>query len=122
METAEYKMAIIDAGHVLATDDPAINKFQTLLTKIQEVYPGMEPKQYSSGAVAAKNELAKMGISVSLMEIMQAVSEVPKVSAKDDFPGAVTAYATLRSQGATHDEAVKGMQQVAKAVRRNQRQ
>jgi len=108
-ESMEYMLASIDAGHYILRDDASIEKFRTLLQKLDEKF--VEDKiQIGDISVSTKFQLRDAGITESLLNIMEGMNQLFSDTQEDiKYAEYTTLYLGLRKKEYLHDNAIKGL-------------
>jgi len=112
-----YKLASIDAGRRLPANDPAIGKYESLLRELAGLYAENDAA-ISDITVKSRDILREKGVEQKLLPMMEAMAAVmrPHKAENQKYAEYLAAYATLRSKGKSHEEAVAGVSAVLDAL------
>lgn len=115
-KTLEYKLAVIDAGRYVRDDDITVARFRTLLELLSEKFIE-DRQQIADMTVKAQSILRDKGVSESLLSIMEGINGVFYGDrGHQKYAEYVGAYVTLRIQGQTHDEAIRGLRAMLRSM------
>lgn len=117
-ETAEYRLACIDAGKLLPHDHWSVGRFAQLLDHLAQIYVE-DRDQISSQSVVAQNLLRdKYGIEESIMNIMDGMNVIFEDGlANQRYAEYLTFYTQLRKQGMSHAEAIGDFSRAIESLR-----
>lgn len=114
-----HKLAIVDAGHMLAASDPAVVQAEGVL-KIVADHLHQPEATVADKAVAARDFARQRGVNVTALDILEAVDEIALhvrvPDTEDPFEQSASVYVTLRASGMGHDEAIRGYSKLADKI------
>lgn len=104
------QLATIEAGGHVAKDDITVARFRSLLDRLSSMY-AEDRQEIADDSVTAQRLLRDDGISESLMKIMEGLSQLFTTQVKNQkYREYVAAYVTLRGEGKSHSDAIRGLQ------------
>lgn len=108
----EYQLAIINAGGYVPNDHITVARFRSLLNQLSSTY-GENQQRIADMSAKSQDLLRKEGIEESLLKIMEGLNQLFSGStANQKYSDCLSAYITLRVKGASHTEAIRGIQAI----------
>lgn len=115
-ETEEYMLAVNNAGHYVSKEDITVARFRSLLEQLSNTYVENK-KQIADMSVAARNLIRKDGVEETILNIMEGMNQVfPRKIDNQKYSEYIAAYATLRVQGKSHDQAILGLRTMVLSI------
>lgn len=118
-ESIEYKLATLNAKSYVAKDHITVARFRSLLNQLSATY--IESSQeIADMSVIAQQQMRKDGIDESLLNIMEGMNQLFIVKvANQKYAEYAAAYATLRSSGQSHAQALNGIKALLRRLGAN---
>ena len=115
-KSLEYKLAVLDAGRSVPKDHITVARFRSLLKQLSDTY--VENRmEIADATVTAQNLLRKDGIKESLLDIMEGMNQLFSKPIKNQkYIEYAAAYVTLRENGQSHSEAIRGLKALLKSM------
>jgi len=112
-EPLEYRLAVISTKGYVRQDDVIVTRFRSLLDELSQNYVE-DPQQIANMSVIVRNKLKGYGIQESLLNIMEGLNQIlcPLDSQKRRYSEYAFAYAGLRNEGLTHQDAIERLQAI----------
>jgi hypothetical protein len=105
----EYKLAAIDRGTYVASDDIAVARFRSLLEQLSTKY-GETPQRIADVSVKGRTLLREKGLDESIQNMMEGMNQVlDRPIGNQKYPDYLGLYVMLRNSGKTHTEAIGNM-------------
>jgi len=115
-QSIAYKLAVLEKGGYVSEDNLLVKRFDSLLGQLDDKY--VENKQQLGDMTyKAKELLEKSGIKESMIKMMEGMNLLfNQVLENQKYAEYISAYITMREQGQTHDDAIKGLQALLGAI------
>ena len=109
-DSVAHQLATIEAGGHVAKNDITVARFRSLLDRLSSMY--VEDRQeIADDSVTAQQLLRDDGISESLVKIMEGLNQLFTTQVKNQkYREYAAAYVTLRGEGKSHSDAIRGLQ------------
>jgi hypothetical protein len=116
-EPLEYQLALLDSDESGSRDELVAARFKSLLNQLTELY--IEDREdIAHTTFAAKKMLKERGIEEKMLNIMEGINSIfyQKVE-NQKYKEYVAAYVTVRAKGMSHQDAIKGLKDIIKAIK-----
>ena len=114
-EPIEYQLAVVDAGGYVPENDISVARFRSLLDLLESKF--VEDRGTIAGmTVKAQQLLKSKGVQEKMLNMMEGINKLfPRRFPNQKYYEYLAIYVTLRNQGQTHREALRGIEALLEA-------
>ena len=119
LETLEYQIAKLDTDTFVAKDDPVVFRFKSLLVQLSKTFVE-DTEQIAHITFKIKKILEEKGVQESMLNIMEGMNSIFYTKIENqNYKEYLAAYATVRIKGMSHQDSIKGLHDIIKAITQN---
>ncbi len=119
-DALEYQLAQLDSDKYVAKDDLVVFRFKSLLDQLSQTFVD-DKEQIAHATYKVKTILEQHGIKESMLNMMEGINSVFYMKIKNqNYNEYLAAYTTLRIKGISHQDSIKGLQDIIKPISLNQ--